>query len=101
MLDQMRKLLHLYEKFYFLNRHHHRGGDELQARLEHREHHGMAMIWLPIWSQIDDHLIHIQQASIDLNTIYKFAHFRMCFQNIGKKGMEIPGDGLKFCMRIF
>ena len=101
MLDQMRKLLHLYEKFYFLNRHHHRGGDELQARLEHREHHGMAMIWLPIWSQIDDHLIHIQQASIDLNTIYKFAHFRWCFQNIGKKGMEIPGDGLKFCMKIF
>ena len=101
MLDQMRKLLHLYEKFYFLNRHHHRGGDELQARLEHREHHGMAMIWLPIWSQIDDHLIHIQQASIDLNTFYKDAHFWLCFQNIGKKGMEIPGDGLKFCMKIF
>ena len=65
----MQKLLHWYEKFDFLNHHHHRGGDELQARLGHRERHGMAAIWLPIWSQIDDHLIHIQQALVDLNKI--------------------------------
>ena len=88
MLDQMRKLLHLYEKFYFLNRHHHRGGDELQARLEHREHHGMAMIWLPIWSQIDDHLIHIQQASIDLNKIYNSPIFGCVFKILGRKGWK-------------